>query len=69
MHKLVFEEDVLPDGTELAYFARGKVIAYIDKWDISFILCLRFLHVHTIELSSCLIIQLLRWLPETVGWL
>nr|GEU82865.1 zinc finger, PHD-type [Tanacetum cinerariifolium] len=26
MHKLVFEEDVLPDGTELAYFARGKKV-------------------------------------------
>ncbi|PWA87636.1 zinc finger, PHD-type [Artemisia annua] len=25
MHKLVFEEDVLPDGTELGYFARGEV--------------------------------------------
>lgn len=25
MHKLVFEEDVLPDGTELGYFVRGKV--------------------------------------------
>ncbi|XP_050239000.1 uncharacterized protein LOC126688368 isoform X2 [Mercurialis annua] len=24
MHKLVFEEDVLPDGTEVAYYSRGK---------------------------------------------
>ncbi|KAJ7947899.1 putative Acyl-CoA N-acyltransferase with RING/FYVE/PHD-type zinc finger domain [Quillaja saponaria] len=24
LHKLVFEEDVLPDGTELAYYARGQ---------------------------------------------
>ncbi|KAJ1397768.1 Zinc finger, PHD-type [Sesbania bispinosa] len=24
LHKLVFEEDVLPDGTEVAYYARGK---------------------------------------------
>ncbi|KAF8039517.1 hypothetical protein BT93_B1896 [Corymbia citriodora subsp. variegata] len=24
LHKLVFEEDVLPDGTEVAYFVRGK---------------------------------------------
>ncbi|XP_030521033.1 uncharacterized protein LOC115734409 isoform X2 [Rhodamnia argentea] len=24
LHKLVFEEDVLPDGTEVAYFIRGK---------------------------------------------
>ncbi|XP_058199978.1 uncharacterized protein LOC131314980 isoform X4 [Rhododendron vialii] len=24
MHKLVFQNDVLPDGTELCYFARGK---------------------------------------------
>ncbi|KAL2328537.1 hypothetical protein Fmac_021964 [Flemingia macrophylla] len=25
LHKLVFEEDVLPDGTELAYYADGKM--------------------------------------------
>lgn len=25
MHKSVFEEDVLPDGTEVAYYDRGKV--------------------------------------------
>lgn len=25
MHKLVFEGDVLPDGTEVAYYAHGKV--------------------------------------------
>ncbi|XP_047317116.1 uncharacterized protein LOC124920631 [Impatiens glandulifera] len=27
MHKLVFEEDVLPDGTALAYYARGEKCA------------------------------------------
>lgn len=26
LHKLVFEEDVLPDGTEVAYYARGQVL-------------------------------------------
>lgn len=26
LHKLVFEEDGLPDGTEVAYFARGQVV-------------------------------------------
>lgn len=26
LHKLVFEEDGLPDGTEVAYYARGQVI-------------------------------------------
>lgn len=26
LHKLVFEEDVLPDGTEVAYYSRGKVV-------------------------------------------
>ncbi|KAK9153847.1 hypothetical protein Sjap_001327 [Stephania japonica] len=26
LHKLVFEDDVLPDGTELAYYARGKKV-------------------------------------------
>lgn len=25
LHKLVFEADVLPDGTELAYYAHGQV--------------------------------------------
>lgn len=25
LHKLVFEEDILPDGTEVAYYARGQV--------------------------------------------
>ncbi|KAI8524181.1 hypothetical protein RHMOL_Rhmol13G0129800 [Rhododendron molle] len=29
MHKLVFQNDVLPDGTELCYFARGKVVVKI----------------------------------------
>lgn len=28
MHKLVFEEGGLDDGTELAYFVRGKVVAF-----------------------------------------
>lgn len=26
MHKLVFENDGLPDGTEVAYYSNGKVI-------------------------------------------
>ena len=26
LHKLVFEENGLPDGTEVAYYARGKVV-------------------------------------------
>ena len=26
LHKLVFEEDGLPDGTELAYYIRGQVV-------------------------------------------
>lgn len=29
MHKLAFQNDVLPDGTELCYFARGKVVVKI----------------------------------------
>lgn len=39
MHKLVFEEDVLPDGTELGYFARGEV---------TLICCVSFLLVYAI---------------------
>jgi hypothetical protein len=26
MHKLVFEEEVLPDGTEVGYYSQGKVV-------------------------------------------
>lgn len=26
MHKLVFEKGGLPNGTEVAYFSRGKVV-------------------------------------------
>lgn len=25
LHKLVFEDDILPDGTEVGYFVAGKV--------------------------------------------
>jgi hypothetical protein len=25
-HKLVFEEEVLPDGTEVGYYCQGKVV-------------------------------------------
>lgn len=28
MHKLVFEDDVLPDGTEVAYYSHGKVALF-----------------------------------------
>lgn len=33
MHKFVLEEDVLADGTALAYFARGEVVFYINQVD------------------------------------
>lgn len=26
LHKLIFEEDGLPDGAEVAYYARGQVV-------------------------------------------
>lgn len=32
LHKLVFEDDVLPDGTELGYYARGQVGVYKDQF-------------------------------------
>lgn len=33
MHKLVFEEDVLPDGTEVAYYSHGEVaIKYLQQF-------------------------------------
>lgn len=36
MHKLVFQNDVLPDGTELCYFARGKVVVKIITFPLWF---------------------------------
>lgn len=30
MHRLVFEKDGLPDGTEVAYYARGQVVKIED---------------------------------------
>uniref|UniRef100_A0A5B6ZWC6 PHD-type domain-containing protein n=1 Tax=Davidia involucrata TaxID=16924 RepID=A0A5B6ZWC6_DAVIN len=42
MHKLVFEEDVLPDGTELAYYARGqKLLSGYKKGSGIFCTCCR----------------------------
>lgn len=29
MHKLVFDEGGLPDGTEVAYYSRGKVAEHL----------------------------------------
>lgn len=31
MHKLVFEDDILPDGTEVNYVSHGKVATKICK--------------------------------------
>lgn len=43
MHKLVFEEDVLPDGIALSYFACGEVIyILINGIYIFSYLCLLF---------------------------
>lgn len=42
MHKLVFEEDALPDGTALAYYVRGQVyiqLNYIVTFWIALLLC------------------------------
>lgn len=31
MHKLIFEENGLPDGAEVAYYARGQVFLVCDS--------------------------------------
>ncbi|KAL5995185.1 hypothetical protein ACLOJK_025243 [Asimina triloba] len=44
LHKLVFMEDVLPDGTEVAYYVRGKVVdinelsdcSRVTKWGMAY---------------------------------
>ena len=35
MHKLVFENDGLPDGTEVAYYSNGKVVNIDVKFNVS----------------------------------
>ncbi|KAA8544144.1 hypothetical protein F0562_022220 [Nyssa sinensis] len=42
MHKLVFEDDILPDGTELAYYSRGqKLLSGYKKGSGIFCTCCR----------------------------
>jgi len=36
LHKLVFEADVLPDGTEVAYYSDGKVASVKDGFCFTF---------------------------------
>ena len=31
LHKLIFEADVLPDGTEVAYYVHGKVALIVTR--------------------------------------
>jgi hypothetical protein len=38
LHRLVFEEGGLPDGTELAYYARGQVISITYSYLFTFLL-------------------------------
>jgi hypothetical protein len=38
LHRLVFEEGGLPDGTELAYYARGQVINITYSYSLTFLL-------------------------------
>lgn len=71
LHKLVFEEDVLADGTALAYFARGEVITCIDKLVFSALVLCMFMQISyaIFKVIFCLIIQLLWWLAENFGGL
>ncbi|CAK7332133.1 unnamed protein product [Dovyalis caffra] len=46
MHKLVFEEEILPDGTEVGYYSRGKA----TRRDLAFSVhaaTLSYLHIYT----------------------
>lgn len=38
LHKLVFEDDVLPDGTELGYYARGQVRVEKSQFSLAYVL-------------------------------
>lgn len=59
----MFEEDILPDGTEVAYYARGQVVFFFflirDKQSTS-----EYLYVIYI---ICLFIHLI-FVAEIVGW-
>jgi len=43
MHKLVFEKDGLPDGTQVGYYIHGKVI-FIISYSYSFIFVFFFFY-------------------------
>lgn len=57
LHKLVFEEDVLPDGTELAYYANGEVALIENGFFFTYFFIFIF--------SECAFVLC----SETVGWL
>lgn len=57
LHKLVFREDVLADGTEVAYYARGKV---------TLIVTCSYLHIFiTLNFPEYVFVV---W-AATIGWL
>jgi hypothetical protein len=37
LHKIIFEEDGLPDGAEVAYYARGQVVCGV--FHVKIIVC------------------------------
>lgn len=47
MHKLVFEEGGLPDGTEVAYYARGQVCMNFTKKLLFFFMCIAILLLYS----------------------
>lgn len=55
MHKLVFEEDVLPDGTEVAYYSRGQVVATVvaDLFLVHSVQICLFLSFHISLCRNC----------------
>ena len=44
LHKLIFDEDGLPDGAEVAYYARGQVV-YVCVLCKSYCVCITLLTV------------------------
>jgi len=42
LHKLIFDEDGLPDGAEVAYYARGQVV-YVCVLCESYCVCITLL--------------------------
>lgn len=61
MHKLVFEEDVLPDGTEVAYYSRGQVV--VIKVVKNFFVLINWM---SFLISNMLCAEIVGWLQKRI---